>query len=326
MYEIQAELTQDFILANVSQEEIFEHFLNVPVEYNAVFRSPLRKDDNPTCTFKRMPSGVILYRDWAEYKPKNCFQVVMEIYNCTYYQALQYIDIHLLQNRTNLVYINKSYNSKSYNKSDKKQIDVKLNKTFQKEAANYLKQYHLTNRQIKKFKFFPVDKAWLNGKLIYKYTKYDPAIAYYFGKNENEQRWKIYFFTRKQYRFMGNTNRINGWVQLPETGEHLVITKSLKDVACLDVFNMPSIAMQNETTIPYDYIIDELKQRFTNIVSLYDFDRTGVVNANKLKRLYNIPYLFFKNVPNVKDFSDYVKFNGITKTQELINEILHKNI
>lgn len=327
MYGIDRTLTKEYILANVTQEEIFEKFLGVSVKYGTIFCSPLRKDDNPTCSFKKMPSGVILYRDWADEKALNCFDLVMKLCNCDFVSSLLYIEQALILNKKNIRYVEpKNKKSVTYKKSNKQIIQVELSKTFQPEVITYLTEYFITYQQTKLFNVFPIKKVWLNDKLIYQYNKNDPAIAYYFGKNENNQRWKIYFFKRRsRFRFLCNTNRINGWIQLPEKGKLLVITKSLKDVICLYRFGIPAIAMQNETTIPYDYIIKELQERFQNIVSLYDFDRTGVVNANKLKRLYKIPYLFFRKINNVKDFSDYLKEFGLEKTQRLINETLSKN-
>ena len=314
MYGIEPDLNADYILSNVSQEAIFEHYLGISVEFGSFFCSPLRSDKNPTCNFKYVGS-YLLFRDWAESKPKNCFEIVKEVKQCNYIQALQDIKDNLIDSNNEVLIPKKVINNSKKNKS---KIRVNINSVFQDEVKEYLKSFKLTKKQLSKFKVFPIKSVFLNDKLHYIYSKYDPAIAYYFG-NEPDQRWKIYFFKREQYRFLTNTNRINGWIQLPKTDSHLVITKSLKDVMCLDVFNIPAIAMQNETTVPYDYIIEELSSRFDTLVSLYDYDRTGIINANKLKRLYNIPYLFFKDIPNVKDFSDYLKVYGIDNTQKLIN-------
>ncbi len=304
---------------NVSQEEIFEHY-GISVIYGTLFCSPLRQDDRPTCSFKWI--GEYLYfRDWAEENPINCFQLVMDIYNCRFYEALQFIYRDLIEKKgkseVEFVKQGKKQTKKTIKPYRKKKIITKLSKTWQPEVADYLKSYYLTSKQTKKFNIIPIKQVWLENTLMWYYKKNDPAIGYYFGKDEQgNAKWKIYFFTRRNFRFMGNTNRINGWIQLPEKGELLIITKSLKDVACFDIFGIPAIAMQNETTIPYDYIIEELKSRFTNIISFYDFDRTGIINANKLKNLYNIPYLFLTNGRfgtkdyGAKDFSDYLKLKG----------------
>lgn len=332
IYQLTPEITQDKILETLNQEDVFE-FYGVKVVFNEHFVSPLRRDTYPTCSFKWI-GNMLFFRDWSEDSPITCFQLVMRIYGCNYKNALEHIykDMILNNEHNYKRFIESKTIDYSYDrvktKSKKSIIKVKTC-AWKKEAKEYFKQYGLTSKQIKKFKIFPIDKVWINDKLIWTYSPHDPAVGYYFGDDEKgNQRWKIYFFNRKHYRFVGNTNRINGWVQLPEKGEILIITKSLKDVACLDIFDIPAIAMQNETTIPYDYIIDELKEKFTNLISFYDFDYTGIVNANKLKKLYDIPYMFLTNGRfgtedySAKDFSDYLKLRGKKDAKSL----LYKNI
>jgi hypothetical protein len=321
MYEITPDITVKYILERVSQEDIFSHYLGVPITYKNFFCSPLRSDKNPTCSFKKLDSGVVLFRDWAEQKPLSCFQLVQELYQCNIQYALHHINKDMILEKKRPIYNFVENTKQKDKKSTKSIIQVKFGK-FEYEVKDYLKGYGLTTKSCKKFNIFPIKNVFLNGKLFWSYSKYDPALGYYFGDNNGEQRWKIYFFKRKsKYRFLCNTNRINGWVQLPQSGDTLVITKSLKDVACLDLFGIPAISMQNETTLPYDYIIEEMKSRFTNIYSLYDYDTTGISLATQLEELYNIKPLFFKNINNVKDFSDYLKHNGHIKTQKLINYV-----
>ena len=38
------------ILNKVSQEQLMEHYLGIPVK-KGLFKSPLRRDKNPTCAF-----------------------------------------------------------------------------------------------------------------------------------------------------------------------------------------------------------------------------------------------------------------------------------
>jgi len=322
MYEITPEITVKYVLDRVTQEDIFAHYLGVPITYTDFFCSPLRTDKNPTCSFKKLNTGVILFRDWSEPKALSCFQLVQAIYNCNLTYALYHIYEDMILSNKKPIYNYKVATASEFKKSKKSEILVTFSKTFNRETKNYLKSFGLTIESCKKFNIYPIEKVFLNGRLHWWYKSGDPALGYYFGDNDGCQRWKIYFFKRKaKYRFLGNTNRINGWIQLPDKGNHLVITKSLKDVACLDLFNIPAIAMQNETTLPYDYIIDELKSRFTHIYSLYDYDKTGIYLATQLQELYNIRPLFFKDVPHVKDFSDYIKHNGKQKTERLINYV-----
>ncbi len=329
MFEIEPDITPELILENVSQKEIFEHYLDITVKLNELFVSPLRSDQHPTCNFNWY-NGMLYYRDWAEERPKDCFNIVQELFQCDFYQALIIIKTDLLDGKdlripSNSNAYHRSRSSNQTDKSSKKRIRVKISK-FHVENVKYLQQYGITSQQVKKYNVFSINKLWLDGRLCYTHNSKDPCLAYYFGKTESgDQRWKIYFYKRDVYRFIGNTNRINGLVQLPEKGDQLVITKSLKDVMCLDRLGVPAIAMQNETTIPYDYIIENLKKRFTNLYSFYDFDRTGVVNANKLKKLYNIPYIFLTNGKlkttdyEAKDISDFIVLNGLRGAEKFLN-------
>ena len=323
MYELRPKLTKEYILSQVSQEEIFERYLGIPIQFNNLFCSPVRNDKYPTCSFKWLGDR-LNYRDWAEYDSKDCFQIVKELYGCNFYESLEIIYNDIIKQgdiQQPLKVNNRRKQSNNYHKSI---INVKRAKQWYNQDIEYLKSYSISGKTASKFNVYSISHVWLNNKLIYKRGS-EPALGYFFGLDENNrQKWKIYFYNRKDLRFIGNTNRINGWVQLPDRAKILVITKSLKDVMCLYEFGIPAIAMQNETTIPYDYIIEKLEARFDNIISLYDYDRTGVINANKLWKYYNIPYFFFRKYENVKDFSDYVKQNGKHQTNQLLECIRSK--
>lgn len=323
-------LRKDDILSQIGQEEIFEHYLGVPVQYRHHFRSPLRQDDNPTCSFT-WKGGKLLFRDWSESRAKDCFNVVEEIHHTDFYSALEIIasdfglaDVDPTKREAKRKTLSVENHRREQN-NEKSIIRVKRQRLTADNIA-YLKSYHLTHRITKYYNVYSIKHFWLNGNLFYSYTDDKPALAYYFGQDSRgREKWKIYFYrSRDSWRFIGNTNRINGWIQIPENGELLVITKSLKDVMCLARFGIPAIAMQAETQIPYDYIVDELKDRFTHIYSLLDYDTTGKHAAWKMKKLYDIPALFFDDSFEVKDFSDYLKKHDKDQTLELVTDTLQK--
>lgn len=55
---------------------------------------------------------------------------------------------------------------------------------------------------------------------------------------------------------------------MPKTSEYLVITKSLKDVACLYSMNVPAIAPMSETCFLTDSQYGKLVKRFKKIILL----------------------------------------------------------
>lgn len=320
------EVSAEKILSYLSQKQIMEHYLGISVDTTrGMFRSPLRKDKNPTCTFA-WKGGKLLFRDWAKPKPYDCFGVVMELYNIGFYDAQKKVakDFNLIRNIENgdIEKRDTEVNFNNSSKSNKSKIDVKIQK-FTDDNIDYLTSYHISSDQCDRFNVYCPKYVWVNDRITYMQSDDNPALAYYFGLDErNNQKWKIYFYRKESgNRFLCNTNRINGWIQLPDRAENLVITKSLKDVICLDTFDIPAIAMQAETQTPYGYIMEELEKRFSNIITLLDYDETGINRAKVLKDKYDVPYYFIKD-DNAKDFSDYIKFYGLDQAKQLSEEIL----
>jgi hypothetical protein len=327
IYKPNIQISPETILSYVSQEEIMYKYLNISAEVCGRFCSPLRKDENPTCTLTWI-NGKLLFRDWAEDQSLDCFGVVMKKYNVGFYKAQEIVanDFDLIRNisdgsiqkRTSPV----TYSIGSSSTKQKSNIEVKT-QPFTNDNIAYLKSYYITSDLCKKYNVVSPKYVWINGNIYY-YQKdnSNPAIAYYFGKDEfGNQKWKIYFYKDTTTRFITNTNRINGWVQIPDKGSHLIITKSLKDVMVLDKLDIPAVAMQAESQTPYDYIIKELQQRFTDIISLFDYDKAGITRAEVLFEEFDIPYFFIQD-SKAKDISDYIKEYGYEQTKTFLNNEL----
>lgn len=71
---------------------------------------------------------------------------------------------------------------------------------------------------------------------------------------------------------------------LPESGDYVVITKSLKDVMVLYEFGIPAIAPISENCYLTEAQHAKLVRRFKHVVLLYDNDRAGKYNAIKFYR------------------------------------------
>lgn len=309
-------ITKEDILKQRSQEEIFS-FYGCPLN-QSMFCSPLRQDRNPTCTLKWIGDR-LNYRDWAESKPLDCFGFVMEKFGMDFQQALEkiYFDLDLK--------VEGNYNSQPIDniqpaKSEKAVIDV-TEQEFDKIDIAFLRQYGITKELCDKYKVFSVRNVKINGYYSYTRTYRDPCLGYYFGRDDRgNPKYKLYFYRREQKKFICNTNRIQGWVQIPQEGNLLVITKSLKDVMVLDKLNYNAIAPQAESFQFYDYIIGNLKERFNHIITLYDNDETGIKYAKEMEQRFNIPAVFVKET---KDVSDLIAKVGVRETKTRINKLLH---
>ena len=336
MYDVNVEpdIDKEYILDYVSQIDIMEKYLGIEVQTKTHFRSPIRKDKHPTCNFSWY-HGILYYMDWGRFEyPKDCWNVVMHIYNINYWDALEKIaeDFDLLdtnnQGQLDIFTTTEKPSKRRHKKVPKDtgptKIEVKT-KHFSTVDKKYLSSYHITADACKHFRVYSIQSIWINGYRTYTYTDDDPAIGYYFGVHD-VQRWKIYFYTRNSKRFVCNTNIIQGYKQLPKTGEYCVITKAMKDVMCLWEFGIPAIAPHNEKQLIDEDTIKELRQRFRKLFILFDFDYTGISGANEYYRHYSIPRLFFTDGSfnsynyTVKDVSDYVQKYGKQQTRQLIKE------
>ena len=115
---------------------------------------------------------------------------------------------------------------------------------------------------------------------------------------------------------------IQGAKQLPNDGDFIVVTKSLKDVMSLYEFGISAIAPNSENLFLTEAQYLKLQAKFKDIYLLYDRDLPGVRAANKFRKQF--PDLQILLMPKVKDFTDYVKKYGTLKTLNLIDKWLEK--
>ena len=313
------------IFNNYSDKEIFSHYLKQPVSESRKYHAPYRNDKVASCTMS-YSNGKWWFRDWGyDSRPYDIVEFVQKIHNLSFKKALQKIYFDLdLQQTPSINNTNKRVTSKS-----KKSIIKVTTKSFTKEDKRYLSSYGINKQLCNKYRVYSIQKAISHNnskRYEYIYHKKDPALGYYFGRdNRNNQKWKIYFYKRPKniMRFMCNTSRIQGWVQIPNSYKLLINTKSLKDVMCIDKLGYPAIAPQAENFMYYDYIIDELKLKFNNIITLYDNDDAGIRWAKKLYNTYNIPYMF---LDKHKDISDLIKSKNIIYAKRKLKRLIQSTL
>lgn len=333
-FEASMPLSKEYVLQRVTEQEIFEKYLGVEVQTDRKFRNPLRSDRHPTCTFSYR-GGKLRFRDWAWNRSMDCFDLVGHLYNTNYEGALEQIaaDFNLADKNPRKKAINEiALQRKRQQKTTNGPTTEVLVHIcdWKAQEREYLKSHGVSGEQVQKFNCLPIDKVWVNGRSIWLYSDEDPALGYYFGAAKNGvQRWKIYFYKRSERRFLCNTSIVQGIQQLPDEGEVCVITKSLKDVMTLDSFGIPAIAPQAESICPEPELIEKIKSRFNQVVTLYDFDYAGVSTANQIRRKYDIPALFLTDGRlntrdfGAKDFSDYVRDYGRQAAWSLLQEAQH---
>ena len=321
-------ITKDLILSHVSEEQIMVFYIGSEVKNKKLFRSPLRNDKNPTCSLFRNKSNTLIFKDFATGQYLNCFEVVMTIYHCNFYEALKIIanDFGIIKQR-NLQKNRGKIISKDFKIEEKEfsKIQVEI-QNFTELELKWWNKYGITPEILKNFNVYSCKHVWLNGNLMLKSQQNFPLFGYYGGKYQGNELWRIYMpKTKNGFKFMGNwpTKKIQGYDQLPKKGKLLVITKALKDVMVLNSFGIAACAPNSETQFISDSVLKELKERFENIIVLFDSDLTGITFMNKLKKKY--PELIYTWIPRkygTKDISDFYKMYKRKETLSLIKEFV----
>lgn len=326
MYELEVpiKITQELLLSKHPAEAYMEFYLELPVK-KGLFTSPswLRKDNKPTCAFYKDKKGSLIFKDFAGISG-NFVNIVMIKYNCSYYKALKIIanDFGIIETNLPKNVAIAPYSGFELKETTKAKIQVEL-QDFSKKELSWWSTFGVSPSSLKKFKVFSVKSVFLNGQYFMSSSTSTPIYGYYGGKDvDDNELWRLYMPTKIKYRFLSNwpSSLIQGAKQLPKSGEFVVITKSLKDVMALDTFEIIAIAPNSENLFLSEAQYEKLQSKFNKIYLLYDFDRLGIKAAKKIKKNFpNIQVLLIPKKYRCKDFSDFIKKYGLTKTMELVN-------
>jgi len=181
---------------------------------------------------------------------------------------------------------------------------------FKDWELEYWKSLEVGRQRLRKFGITALEKMYVNGYELFGSEKGTPIYHYNFGKNEDGLMFKTYspLEKNKEDKFFGlnNGNVLEGWEQLPSSSDTFILTKSLKDVAVLDVAGYPSCSPSSENS--YHVVVekkDEIDRRFKNKFIFFDNDEAGIESAKTLKRLTGwTPFTLPKKLS--KDSSDLV--------------------
>ena len=320
---LKPKITKDFILSKVNQESIMHYYTGLDINSKKLMLSPFRSDNHNTVSFYKSKSDILYLHDFATGEHISCFQAVMKLYNCNYYEALDIIakDFGLIEGEHQISTF-KIVPELKETESAKIQVQIK---DYTDEELEWWNQFGISKKLLKKYQVFSLQYVFLNGELKFTSSKQCPIYGYYFGKDKNhEEKWKIYFPLKEDYRFLNNTSKklLQGYHQLPKTGDLLVITKSMKDVIAMYGFGIAACAPNSETLFINDKQLEEFKQRFKHILVIYDNDRPGLHNMWLIRKQNPELNYYFMPWYLSKDFTDSIKLVGVENMKEYVNEFM----
>jgi hypothetical protein len=319
-------LHQSVILSKITEYDIFVYYCPSFKEIGKKFLSDLRNDKSPTVAIV-LYSGRLIYKDFGESDHVfNCFDYIKYKYNCSFIDVLRIIDCDFnLKLSPNIEGKKFTMGAMGYNNVTPDLVKPaviisKKRRHWNSDDVKFWKKYLVSKKTLSMFAVEPISHFWVNAA---RFTCNSISYAFKF-----KNRYKIYSPYETSTKWLSNTTKadIQGFDQLPESGNRLIITSSLKDVMCLHAAGYNAIAMQSEMQMPTEKLISELKERFTTIEILYDndFDKEsnpGQTMAKKICDLYGFNNICIPSEFKSKDPSDLIdKVGNFNELKNILNE------
>lgn len=324
------QITKDEILKHITELQIFEKYCS---NYNGLenkFKSEFYNDTKPACRIVISKSGIPYYKDYGNGDYFTAFEYVSRKYGSNYHETCNIIanDFNLRKIKLNVspqLLINNDDVTLPKLQKVKSEITV-LIQPFSIIDCNYWEQYGIDLITLNFFNVKSCSNVLLKKNdnfYHFKYKKTNPIYSYRFFKNKKEY-FKIYFplaNPNEQLKWLSTVGSdcLQGYDQLPENGDLLIITKSLKDVMVYYKMGYSSVALQAETNKLSKKSWDELSSRFKRIVLCLDNDHQGRTSTGEFLLEYDVEFFF---IDKEKDISDYVKQYGLDKAKKLIKNKL----
>lgn len=308
-------ITLDWILSKVTEYDIYAKYIG-QFKVGMIYNSPFRKDENPSFgIYYSKRTKQLLFKDHGTGECGNVIKFVSLFTGKTEYNDIlsDIVDKLNITNNTKLV------SSKQYIQPTKTVIGV-VRQEFTDVDINYWKQFNISINTLKKFNVNSIKYYLCNGIVKGTYKRENPMYAYKVYNN-----FKIYRPLADKYTKWRNNLTdydIQGYEQLPQKGDILFITKSMKDVMCLHEMGYPAVSPSSESTFLPKDVLEQLKTRFKRIIILFDRDVAGVKRSRKLSRETGLEAIFINKKFKAKDVSDAVKANSFEEIKNWLNETI----
>lgn len=302
----------------LSDHAIYKHYVG-DFSYNLPMSSPLRKDLNPSFVIYHKGDKTF-WKDYGYDKvyAKDAIGLVSELYGVGRTEAIQIIWQEVVLNKeasiTNTVI------------GERRAKTANIYDYYTHEIKDFELKYWLDNFDVGRdfLKFFGVlglKSLYRKNDLIWESTPLNPAFVYTY---KNSKGFKIYRPKDKKHdKFRGENNGsiIEGWDQLPATADELVIQSSFKDtIVCRRAGYLGCNPTGEGSLSIIKSKARELNQRFKKIFILFDNDKPGISNANRLSKDTGWTPIVMRNF---KDPSDSVEK---TKNYFEVHSVIGKHL
>lgn len=294
------------IYSLVSCEQIFKHYFP-QYEIGRKYSSPFRDDPCPSFQIKYSSDGNLYWKDYGfDHNRFDPASLISLVYDIPLEEAFNKIRREIIENEE--VEILKP-------KKIKPPVKSKYQYFVKDEMDSYELEYwgklYVDKNLLEFLNIHGLKMIARRGKSFWKSTPENPAFIYLY--KEDYCAFKAYRPldpNNDKFRGQCNGSLIEGWEQLPRSGEVLVITSSYKDTAVTWRCGIPACNPTSENSLHMiEKKIPKLNLRFKKIYIIFDNDRPGRRFARKLQQMsdYRWTPIFMENF---KDPSDSIWETG----------------
>lgn len=310
--DIKIDITLDYILSKVSEYDIYAKYLGM-FKVGYIYNSPFRKDENPSFgIFQSKKSGQLLFKDYGTGECGNIVKFVGLYTGLTNYNDI----LHRIVKDLNITNTTRLKSTKKY-QSTETVIGI-VRQPFTEIDKQYWSQFGITLDTLKKYDVNSIKYYLCNGIVKSIYKDKNPMYAY-----KVYNHFKIYKPLADKYTKWRNNLTdfdIQGFEQLPDKGDLLIITKSLKDVMVLHEMGYNAISPASESTWLPDKALKAILRRFKRVLINFDRDVPGIKNMRKISLKTGLNGFLIHKKFKAKDISDAVKLNGFETIKNWLNE------
>ena len=308
------------LLDKLDDYDIYAYYLG-SFKPGKLMNSPLRPDDKiPSFAIFPGKTGGLLFKDHGTGEAGNALKFVKLYKGIDTRDELERELLRIVRKMNPMLGEVKPTHVKTVG-SGLTKIGI-VRQPFTETDKKYWKQFHISIDTLKRFDVFSIKYFLCNDVVRGVYKEDNPMYAY-----KVDDRFKIYRPLASKYtkwRTDLTNDNIQGLKQLPDSGNLLFITKSLKDVMCLYEMGFNAISPSSETTFIPDNVLQHLRSKWRQIVILFDRDEAGVKNARKYSKQHKLDAIFVHKKFKAKDISDAVKANGFFAVKDWLTKTVER--
>lgn len=298
----------------LTDPQIYEFYLG-DFQLNGKYNAPYRDDPNASLQLKKSEEGVLYWRDYGKpyefQKGSDAVALVEHMFDCSREEAIQIIWKEMIASDDVIPRV--------VVRPDTAKLPLKpFYREMQDWEYEYWGEHGISKDTLRLFNVHALTGLYKLDRLIWKSESGNPAYIYVFGRD----KFKCYRpLDTTGHKFLGynNSDVIEGWSQIPEKGDLLIVTKSMKDVMVLYEAGFVSCSPTSENS--FRTIVnraEELNKRFKKIIIFYDNDLPGITASEKLSSLTGWESIMIPVEEGIKDVSDWVRRDGYDKLNKFL--------